>query len=884
MIDFMREIFSRLRAFFRKERLDTEVEAEMASHLELAIEENLRRGISLEEARRQALVSFGGVEQAKERHREARGLPALDVLFQDVRYTFRTLRRDRGFVVVAVLILGLGIGANTAVFSLLNTILLRPLPFANPGQLVWIAPQIGAKCGFSCTTYSADAYEEFRAQNHSLEDVAGYFAFTTEDNYKLTGRGEPVPATGIFVTRNFFQVLGVKPSLGRLFTVEDGRKGSAPVALLANAYWRRQFAADPGIVGKAIDLNGQPLTVVGVLSPGFDFGAVFSPGERVDLFTPYILDDWRDDGNDLAMIGRLKSGMGLSQAQADVNLVVPELYFSVKYPDSKGRYQATLTPLKEYVTGRLREPLVMLWFAVGAILLIVCVNLSNLLLARAATRSKEFAVRSALGAGRMRLVRQLFTESLALSAAGAALGLGLAFAITAFLVHQASIALPLLADVRLDGTALAWTLLTTVVVAVLFGVLPGLKVSGGNLYESLKEAGRAMSQGKRHERVRAALVISEVALACVLVVGAGLLLRSFLRVLSVNLGFHPAQSAAIKVDYNDEGNPAKRSIVFQQILNHVKALPGVEAAGMVDFLPLGRNRNWGDLEVKGKLYRQGEAPSPLVYVVTPGFFRAMGIRLVAGRDFSWDDGPKGQRVIVINEALARALWPDGNAAGQLAMGGGDRPLLVIGVVADVRTTSIEGAPGWQAYYPATQNGPDGAELVVRSKLAPDAIAASVMGTLRQLNPTQPATAFEPIQQIVDRAVSPRRFFMLLVTSFGLFGLLLASLGIYGVISYSVARQTQEIGIRMALGATQGQVLLGVLARTMRLTLVGIALGMVAAFAAARLFASLLFETTPADPVTFGGMVVLLCAVALIAGYIPGRRASSIDPMKALRAE
>ena len=884
MIDFMREIFSRLRAFFRKERLDSEVEAEMASHLELAIEENLRCGISLEEAWRQALVSFGGVEQAKERHREARGLPTLDVLFQDLRYTFRTLRRDRGFVVVAVLILGLGIGANTAVFSLLNTILLRPLPFANPGQLVWIAPQIGAKCGFSCTTYSADAYEEFRAQNHSLEDVAGYFAFTTEDNYKLTGRGEPVPATGIFVTRNFFQVLGVKPSLGRLFTVEDGRKGSAPVALLANAYWRRQFAADPGIVGKAIDLNGQPLTVVGVLSPGFDFGAVFSPGERVDLFTPYILDDWRDDGNDLAMIGRLKSGMGLSQAQADVNLVVPELYFRVKYPDSKGHYQATLTPLKEYVTGRLREPLVMLWFAVGAILLIVCVNLSNLLLARAATRSKEFAVRSALGAGRMRLVRQLFTESLALSAAGAALGLGLAFAITAFLVHQASIALPLLADVRLEGTALAWTLLTTVVVAVLFGVLPGLKVSGGNLYESLKEAGRAMSQGKRHERVRAALVISEVALACVLVVGAGLLLRSFLRVLSVNLGFHPAQSAAIKVDYNDEGNPAKRSIVFQQILNHVKALPGVEAAGMVDFLPLGRNRSWGYLEVKGKLYRQGEAPNPLVYVVTPGFFRAMGIRLVAGRDFSWDDGPKGQRVIVINEALARALWPDGNAAGQLVTGGGDQPLLVIGVVADVRTTSIEGAPGWQAYYPATQNGPDGAELVVRSKLAPDAIAASVMGTLRQLNPTQPATAFEPIQQIVDRAVSPRRFFMLLVTSFGLFGLLLASLGIYGVISYSVARQTQEIGIRMALGATQGQVLLGVLARTMRLTLVGIALGMVAAFAAARLFASLLFETTPADPVAFGGMVVLLCAVALIAGYIPGRRASSIDPMKALRAE
>jgi predicted permease len=884
VIDSLWQALNRLRAFFRKDRLDRDLDAEMAAHLELAIEENLQRGMSAEEARREALIRFGGLEQAKEFHREARGLPGLDVLIQDLRHTFRMLQRDRVFTLIAVLILALGIGANVAVFSLVNTILLRPLPLTNPQQLVWIAQQVGAKCGFSCETYSADAFEEFRAQNHSLQDVTGYFAFSTEDNYRLTGRGEPVPATGILVAGNFFQVLGVQPSLGRLFTVDDVRKGSSPVALLANAYWKRQFGGDPRIVGQAIDLNGRPVTVVGVLPPGFDFGAVFAPGENVDLFTPYILDDWRDDGNDLTMIGRLKPGVSLPQAQADANLIAPQLYFNTKYPNSKGSYTTTLTPLKEYVTGRLHHSLLMLWFAVGAILLIVCVNLSNLLLARAAARSKEFALRSALGAGRMRLVRQLLTESLVLSGAGAVLGLALAFGIISFLAHQGSIALPLLADVRVDGAALAWTLLLTVVVAGLFGVVPGLKVSSGNLLESLKDAGPGLSEGKKHEHVRATLVISEVALACVLLVGAGLLLRSFLHVLDVDLGFQPARAAAIKVEYDDGGSPAKREAVFRQMLAQIEAIPGIEAAGIVDYLPLGRNRSWGPLREKGKLYRQGEAPSPLVYVVTPGFFRAMGMRLVAGRDFSWDDGPDGQQVIVINQSLARALWPQGNAVGQMAVTGNDQGLLVIGVVADVRETSVEGAPGWQAYYPATQDEPEGAELVLRSKLPPNALAGSVLRSLRQLNPNQPAAAFEPIQQIVDHAVSPRRFFMLLVASFGVFGLILAALGIYGVISYSVARQTQEIGIRMALGATQAQVLLGVLARTLRLTLGGIALGMVGSLAAARLIASLLFETRPTDPMTFAGMAFLLCMVAFVAGYVPARRASRVDPMTALRAE
>ncbi len=882
MMDAIREWAERVRSLFRRRELDRDFENELSSHIGMAVEENLRQGMSPEEARRQALVKLGGIGPSKDLHREVRGLPFLDSVVQDLRYTVRSLKRDRGFTAVAVLILGLGIGANVAVFSVVNTILLRPLPLAKPQQLVWIAPQIGAKCGFSCETYSADAFEEFRAQNRSFQDVTGYFAFSTEDNYRLTGRGEPVPATGIDVAGNFFQVLGVQPSLGRLFTANETRKSSHPVVLLANAYWKRQFAADPAIVGKAIDLNGQPATVVGVLPPTFDFGAVFSPGEKVDLYTPMILDDVRNWGNILTMIGRLRPGVSAAQAQAEANLLAPQLYFNIKYPDSKGIYKATLTPLKEYITGRLRTPLIMLWSAVGVILLIVCVNLSNLLLARAATRSKEFALRSALGAGRMRLVRQMLTESLVLSAAGAALGLGLAFAITSSLVHQASIALPLLSEVRVDGTALAWTLLVAVSAAILFGVLPGLKISRGNLYERLKDAGQGMSEGKKHERMRAVLVISEVALACVLLVGAGLLLRSFLRVLDVNLGFQPAQAATIKIDYDDGGSPAKRSMIFQQILSHIEAIPGVEAAGMADYLPLGQNRNWGPLTPKGKTYRPGELPSPLVYVVTPGFFRAMGMSLVAGRDFSWEDSPSGRKVIVINEAAARALWPGGNAVGQIVTANG-RDTLIIGVVADVRETSVEGAPGWQAYYPATQDGPAGVELLVRAKLPPATLAASVLRTLRQLNPNQPAAEFEPLQQIVDHAVSPRRFFMLLVTSFGAFGLILASLGIYGVISYAVTRRTQEIGIRMALGASPSNVQLMVIRATLRLALAGIGLGVLASIALTGVMASVLFGIAPSDPVTFAGTTIVLTSVALAAGYLPARRAARIEPMSALRA-
>ena len=878
----LREAFSRIRSFFRKDQLDLELNDEMAAHLEMAVEENIRSGMSAEEARRQALVRFGGVQQARERHRDSRGLPALDVLMQDLRFTFRTLRRDRVFTIVAVLILALGIGANIAVFSVVNTILLRPLPFRDAQQLVRIVEK-NPKAGESSKTYTADATQDFQQQNRSFQSVSGYFAFTPPDNFKLVGKGQPVPVTGLLVADGFFQTLGVVPALGRLFRPEEFVEHAQHVALLSYPFWKRQLGGGRSIVGQTINLSNTSVTVIGVLPETFDFGAVFSPGAKVDFFTQYIMDDFREDGNDLALVGRLKEGVTLAQAQSEADQLFPQLYFEHKHPDYGKGYTGQLTGLKEYVSGKLRRSLIVLWCAVGLILLIVCVNLSNLLLARAAARSKEFAMRSALGASRGRLIRQLLTESLILAGVGAALGLGLAYLIILCLAHQGSIALPLLMMVRVDGAALAWTLLIAVGAAVLFGLVPGLRMSGLNPQEALKESGLGASEGRTHDRMRSTLVITEIALACVLLVGAGLLLRSFLRVLDVDLGFEPSHAAAIGVDYDDGGSPAKRAAIWQNVIQRVSMIPSVESAGISDNLPMSRNRSWG---IAAKGAEQGDKPSFIgifVYIVTPGYLKSMGMRLIEGRDITWDDVYNNRSVVILDEAVAQKLWPGRDPIGRFALAGG-RESEVIGVIADVRESSAEDNAGAQMYLPATkQFGPEGSYLVVRSKLPPAALAASVMNTLREINPGQPAAEFKPIQALVDHATSPRRFFVLLVGIFAGLGLLLASLGIYGVISYSVTRQTQEIGIRMALGATESRVQLDVIRKTLRLALIGIVAGTIGSFAVARLISSLLFHTAPTDPITFAGMVILIGAVALLAGYLPARRASKIHPIIALRA-
>ncbi len=871
----------------------TELTEELESHLRMATADRVEQGASPDDARREAMREFGNVPLIADVTRERWGWLRLEHSLQDLRYTFRTLRRDRGFTFIAVLILALGIGSNIVVFSVVNTILLRPLPFYQPQQLVWIAPPNSGH-NLSGATYSADAYDDLRSMNRSYEDVTGYYAFSAPDNVKLTGHGEPKPVTDIRVAGNFFHVLGVEPELGRTFTEEETRTGGSAV-LLSYAFWKQQFGGDRSIVGKAITMNDTPLTVIGVLPETFDFGAVFSPGAKVDAFTSQSMNDIRDEGNTLALIGRLRPGVSLAQAQTEAVTLFPKFYWSKKQANSNNVYTAKPMFLKDYVSGALRRSLIVLWCAVGMILLIVCVNLSNLLLARMATRSKEFALRVALGAGRGRLIRQLLTESLVLSGAGTVVGLGFAYAATFWLAHQGSIALPLLSSVHVDGVVLAWTVLVAIVVGLLFGLAPGLKMSNtGDLQEVLKDSGPGTSSGRKHERLRFILVISEVALACVLMVGAGLLLRSFLQVLDIDLGFQPSHAAAIKLDLptNTDMNstdPAvaargaeKRSAVLQDILHRVSGIPGVETAGVSDNLPLERNRGWDAPQVKGKPYRSGQNPGAFVYMISPGYLEAMGMRL-RGRDFGWEDTAKTESVMILNQKAARSMWPGEDPVGRMATLQG-HDVRVIGVIDDVHESNLEGKTGWQMYLPITQGwDTEDTQLVVRSKMPVSALSLSVMRTLRSIDPGQPAAELRPIQSIVDHATSPRKFFAVLVGIFAGLGLLLASLGIYGVISYSVTRQTQEIGIRMALGATRERVQMDVISKTLRMALIGLAVGTVASFVMAGAISSMLFGTEPTDPATFVGMVVLLITVAFVAGYLPARRASRINPMVALRS-
>jgi len=879
-----------------------DVRDELDFHIESKIADLLAVGMTPEGARREALRQFGqiheieniGVHMGDKMERRQRLADYWTDLTQDVRYTLRTLRRDMGFTAVAITILALGIGANIAVFSVVNTLLLRPLPFPNAQQLTWIAPP-PTKCGMSCATYSSDAFEEFRDMSRSYQDVTGYFAFSGPDNLHLKiGQNDPVPATGIDVISNFFQVLGVQPQLGRLFNPADARNGAPPVILLSNAWWKRQFNADPNIVGKTIDISGTQTTIIGVLPASFDFGAVFAPGSRYDAFTPLNLDQCRNCGNIVTFLGRMKPGVTVEQAKAEAAIIAPRLYFRKTIPNTIGNYTGSVVPvaLKEYVSGQLRRSLIVLWSAVGMILLIACVNLSNLLLARASARSKEFAMRGALGASRTRIIRQLLTESLMLSAAGAVLGLVLAAALLFWLSHQGSVALPLLSTLHIDVSALLWTVLVAIVAAAIFGLVPGLRMSRVNLQEAIKDSGSGTGQSRKHERVRSILVVTEVALACMLLVGAGLLLRSFLKVVSLDLGFEPQRSAAVNVDYDDsvpndkDGSlsAAKRGVIFQQILSRVTAIPGIQAAGTSDYLPLGRNRSWGMPTPQGRNPRDFNGlDSPLVYVVSPGFVQAMGMR-IHGRDFTWDDGPKSGGVVLISAAMAHYLWPGEDAVGKILTNAGQFDhARVIGVVDDVHADSIEGAASWQIYYSMVQTGPNGARLVVRTTLPPATLATSVMHILKELNPKQTNAEFQPIQTLVDHANSPRRFFMLLVVAFASLGLILAALGIYGVISYSVTRQTQEIGIRMALGSSAGRVQRQVLADTLRLACIGIVLGTVASLATAKLITAMLFEVSPWDTVTFAAMAVALLAVAAFSGYIPALRASRINPMVALRS-
>jgi predicted permease len=846
---------------------------EMDFHIESMAQDMVGRGMSEQDARAAAHRKFGNMTRKSEEARATWIAQWMNDAGQDLKHSFRGMRRDASFTMFVILIVGLGIGVSSTIFSVVNALLLRPLPFRDPERLVWIANEEWST--------QVGIFLDLRERNKSFSELAGFGVYGVGDS-KLTGTGEPERLTSVPVTQNFFTLLGVQPMIGRSFTVEEcqGRFSTPPAALLSHGFWQRRFASDPSMVGRKLTLNSKPVMVVGVLPASFDFAGVFTPGTPVDVFIPWPLtDETNRRGNTMKVIGRLRPDATARSAQAEFTLLAKQI--GSRHPEWNG-ISPRLSPLQQHVSGRVSPALIVLACAVGVLMLIVCANLSNLQLARLGRRQKEMAMRTALGAGRLRLLRQMLTESVALSCCGAALGLILAVAGTRAIAHLDAFNLPLLASVQLDGEALGFTLLAAVLTGVLFGLLPALQVASFAVGEVLKDAARSSGGSQRLAWVRNGLVVSEIAFACALLVGAGLLMRSFLRVLDLNLGFQPERAAALRVDPSVRFRSLEQQNSWiDEVLRRTRALPGMRAAGLTDVLPFGGDRAW-QISGKGQIYPKDRHPEAFIRVVSDGYFESAGIRLQAGRGFTERDRALGEPVAIVNETLARTLWPGQDAVGQIMTQDGGRR--VVGVVADVRHEALEKVGGSEMYLPMRQTGDYSAmELVVRTVLPPERLAAKVRAALRPIDPNLPLREFKTLQALVDKAVSARRFLVLLLAGFAGFALLLASLGIYAVISYSVNQRVQEIGIRMALGASATDLQSRILLHTLRLAALGLALGMAASRALTGALGSLLFGVTPGDPVTFIGIGALLIVVAALAGYFPARRASRIDPMVALRA-
>ena len=774
---------------------------EMQFHMDALAQELREQGMTEEDARGAARRKFGNPTLKAEESRGTWIAQWISDGLQDLRYTFRTLRRDAGFTTFAILIVGLGIGASSIVFSVVNALMLRPLAFNDPHSLVWIENRDVDDEHTSGQTVPTGHYTELRDYNQSFANIAGYFSSFGVGDSKLTGEGEPQRLTGVPITYNFFSVLGVKPLLGRMFSADESKAKWSPydprVTVLSYDLWRRRFNSDPNVVGRQITVNDLAVTVIGILPPSFDFGNVFAPDTRADLFFPFPLttetDHW---GNTLLMVGRLKPGVTVQQARAELKVLCPQ----IKRRDPDRNFDLQLSGLDEHVSGRFRPALILLACAVAVVMLIVCANLSNLLLARTATRQKEMAIRAALGAGRQRLVRQMLTESVVLSCCGAALGLLLAISGTRLLAHLNTLNIPLMETVRIDAGELAFTLLMAVATGLVFGLVPALQVRGASVHDAMKESSRGSSQSGRRVWIRGALVVAEIAFACVLLVGAGLLIRSFLHVLDVKLGFQPERAAALRVDPGSQySTQAKRNAYYDEVLRSVRLIPGIEAAGLTDALPLGNDRTWSAM-AKGRVYTRDHPPPPaFVRIVSDGYLRAMGIALRAGREISDLDTSTSKPVIVINETLARTVWPGQDPVGRTIVGAGYVDREVIGVVDDVRHLALEKASGCEMYLPIRQTDDYAAvELVVRTSLPPAGLAPAVRAALRPIEPNlpgnepsrkRPRNEFRTIQDLVDRSTGPRRFLVTMLAGFSTFALILAALGIDAVISSSVNQRT-----------------------------------------------------------------------------------------------
>ena len=807
----------------------------------------------------------------------------MHTVWSDLKYAVRSLRKSPVFAAIAAATLALGIGANTAIFSVVHKVLLQPLALVEPERLVRVLHD-APEGGFATTpgAFSPPDFEDLQRDNAAFAALAAYYFIPGQSETSLLGGGTPQELDTAFVSADFFSLLGVPPLLGRTPGANENVPGADNVIVLSHGLWQARFGADPGIVGRTVTLDSGSFTVIGVMPAGFDF-----PSREAAMWVPLSLigeDDiptlrglrWMD------VVGRLAPEVTVAAADSATDGVMQRL--AREYPDTnEGWGGATVQTLKASLVGELRPALFVLLGAVLLVLLIACANLANLLLARGSARGPEFAIRSALGAGRSRLVRQLLTESLLLALAGGALGLGLAYVGLDTLVALSAGTLPRPDEIGVDRRVAGFALAASIVTGVLFGLAPALAASKPDLQDSLGDGGRFASAGRRGRGMRDALVIAQTALAVVLLAGAGLLLRSFWNLTHVDPGFRGENVLSVSISTPSEviADEERRAAYRREILGRVANLPGVLAVGASKTVPLQGGGEGYAFTVAGQ--PEPVAPESGVLIVTPGYFRALGIPLLRGREFTDGDEASSALVVIVNEAFARRYLPGREAVGAtLSLGDGE--LRIVGLVGDVRTEGIARAPAPAVYAPAYLLPRSSMKLFIRTASDPLKLAAAVREAIWDINPNQPISDITTMQQVMSETVARPRFFTLLLGGFAGLAIVLAALGVYGVIAYAVSRRTAEIGIRMALGARAGNVLRLAIAQGLAPALAGLGLGLVAAVLLTRLLSGLLYGVGAADPATFAGVALLLVAVALLAGWLPARRAARVNPASALRQE